>query len=104
MLFSSPNKKMGTVVMLVPALPLALSLGACVSDVDSPKRLQILDACVYDQFLVSMASNGIVKRCQCAADRAMTTIDDQEIAPYQIGHAPTGELQDKIQAAVARCR
>lgn len=66
-------------------------------------RLRILDACVYDLYFEQGSSDGVHRRCQCAANKAVRTVTDQEIASYRIGSRLTGSLRQKIYAELATC-
>lgn len=65
---------------------------------------KLVDACVYDQYPVQGSSDGVLKRCQCAARKAGPSINADQVASLQLGAPLTGSVRDEVYKGIAACR
>lgn len=98
------GRLLASLCLLVAVMAATPSMAQNASASSGALSRKLVDACVYDQYRRQGNSDGILKRCQCAARKSGSSISADQVARLQVGAPLTGSVRDEVYKGIAACQ
>lgn len=98
-----PARNIALLVMAAAAAAIAGGNGAEAASRDSA-RVALLDQCVMDEYRRQRSSDGVVKRCQCASQKALGQLSETELKNAAVGSTLSRTARRELAVALQVCR
>lgn len=90
-------------LVLAGVIAVPISGGVSLAEGRDTARVMMLDYCVMEGFRKQRSSEGVVKRCRCAADKAIAMATPSDIGSVEFGRALPRSLRRALAAAEQSC-